>query len=304
MMRFRSTFSRLAVAVVALAGIQPASAAAQDSNRPVVAVLYFDNNSIGKDRADYDGLGKGIADMLITDLAANANVRVVERERIQKLLEEQNLVTANRVDATTAVRLGRLLQAQYMIVGGFMNDGRGTMVLTARAIDVETSRITNPQRVQTKDDDVLALIAQLSSRVGSELRLPERRVGDAGAAPVQPAGAPAAQAAQAAPATAAPEVAINIQKEDPAPAAAQPAAAQPAPSKPAASQPASRPAAPRQVASSSRRMDTRTALLYAKALDEQDRGNTAGATELYRAVLTRFPDYAPARNNLARLSSR
>lgn len=302
MTRFRSTLTALVGALMALAGVQPAVAAAQESTRPVVAVLYFDNNSIGRDRADYDGLGKGIADMLITDLASNPNVRVVERERIQKLLEEQDLVTANRVDAATAVRLGKLLQAQYMIVGGFMNDGRGTMVLTARAIEVETSRILNPQKAQTKDDDVLALIAQLSSRVGADMPQLPRRVGDAGTAPyVQPAGSPAPAARS--------EVAVNVQKAEPAqpaPGAApesEPTAAAPA-QKPALLKPAARPAAPTQAASRTKKMDTRTALLYAKALDEQDRGNTAGATELYKAVLTRFPDYAPARNNLAKLSTR
>ena len=37
-------------------------------------------------------------------------------------------------------------------------------------------------------------------------------------------------------------------------------------------------------------MDLRTALLYSKALDAEDRGAKGEAVELYRAVYAKFPD--------------
>src|SRR5207237_10484029 len=103
------------VAVAALIAA-PALAVAQ-ANTPVVAVLYFDNNSFGKDRGDYDGLGKGIADLLINDMASSASMRVVERDRIQSILQEQALVQSKTIDARTAVRIGKLLGAQSIITG-------------------------------------------------------------------------------------------------------------------------------------------------------------------------------------------
>src|SRR5256885_6145350 len=118
----RSLFAVAALAVPAIS---------QAQSKPVVAVLYFDNTSIGKDRADYDGVGKGIADMLITDMASNPNVRVVERERVQALLTEQSLTKAGTIDPQTAIRLGKIVGAQYMITGGFMSAGHGRYVLTA-----------------------------------------------------------------------------------------------------------------------------------------------------------------------------
>src|SRR5947207_11704101 len=104
-------FVRSLFAVAALA--VPAMSQAQ--SKPVVAVLYFDNTSFGKDRADYDGVGKGIADMLITDMAQNPNLRVVERERIQSLLVEQQLTKAGTIDPQTAIKLGKIIGPQYMI---------------------------------------------------------------------------------------------------------------------------------------------------------------------------------------------
>lgn len=184
-------------ALLALAALLtlPVAARAQADTRPTVAVLYFDNNSIGKDAADYAGMGRGIADLLITDLAGNANVRVVERSRVEALLQEQNLTKAGHIDAETAVRLGKLLGAHHMITGGFMSTGR-QMVLTARTIDVATGVISNPQKVQHASDDVLSLIAQMSTRLSSSMKLPalERRTGDAG---TRPAATPAGQQAVA-----------------------------------------------------------------------------------------------------------
>jgi TolB-like protein len=238
----------------------PALVVAQ-ATTPVVAVLYFDNNSFGKDRADYEGLGKGIADLLINDMASNPALRVVERDRLQSILQEQNLVASKSVDPQTAVRLGKLLGAQYMVTGGFMSDGRGTLLVTSRVINVETGAITNPMKLQSKGDDVLGLIAQLSTTLNSELELPARPRQSGDAVPTKPTDGGRA------------------------PSGAKPDERQVAQAAPAKSQ----------------KLDVKTALLYSKALDEQDSGHSEKAAELYRAVLDKFPDFGPAKQNLAKV---
>jgi len=261
------------IALVALAAV--AFAAPAQAQKPVIAVLPFDNNSIGKDRADFDGIGRGMADMLITDMAGNASITVVERERIQALLTEQNLVKSGTIDPQTAIKLGKMIGAQYMITGGFMSDGRGTYILTARAINVEKSTIVNPVRLTSKGDDVLGLMSQLSNRLNSEMKLPALQVGEASAPAALPAGQPSHAAAPA-----------QAKADEHAHAEAKPAAA--APTRAAAAAPA--PA--RQVAAAEKpkgKMDMRTALLYSKALEEDDAGNRAKAVELYRQVVARFP---------------
>ena len=243
-------------ALVAAAMAAPTLVVAQ-SNAPVVAVLYFDNNSFGKDRADYDGLGKGIADLLITDMAGNPAMRVVERDRLQSILQEQDLVKSKSIDPQTAVKLGKLLGAAYLVTGGFMSDGKGTLLVTSRVISVETGAITNPLKLQSKGDDVLGLIGQLSTKLNTELKLPAlpRQTGDAGA---RKSGAATSSSS------------------------ARQAGAE---------------------TTKSQKLDVKTALLYSKALDEQDSGHPKQAAELYRAVLQKFPDFGPARQNLAKVQS-
>ena len=146
-----------------------------------------------------------------------------------------------------------------MITGGFMSDGKGTLVLTSRVISVETSAITNPVKLQAKSDDVLGLVGQLSAKLNSELKLAPlpRQSGEAGAKKPADVG--------------------GTDRKDAAQQVAQ------------------------RSATRSQKLDVKTALLYSKALDEQDSGNPAKAAELYRAVLEKFPDFGPAKSNLAKV---
>ena len=82
---------------------------------------------------------------------------------------------------------------------------------------------------------------------------------------------------------------------------AEPAQVATAESKPAKT--AARPAkAETKVASKpAGKMDMRTAMLYSKALEEEDAGNSAKALELYKQVVAKFPLPA-AQQKVAQLS--
>src|SRR5690348_10308754 len=114
--------------------------------RPGIAVMPFDNSgSYGQDKENFDALQKGIAGMLISELAANPAARVVERAEIQKLLEEQNLGATGRVDPQSAAKVGKLVGARYVITGAFI-DFYGDFRLDARIVNVETSEIRSEER--------------------------------------------------------------------------------------------------------------------------------------------------------------
>jgi TolB-like protein len=260
-MRSLSHVTRVLAAAASFA--LPAMAAAQNT-KPIVAILSFDNNSIGKDAKDYDGVGKGIQDLLIADMANNANLRLVDRERIQKVLEEQNLTKTGAIDPTTAVRLGKIFGAQYVIYGGFMNTPNG-VVLTAHTTDMETSQIQNPQKVNGKSDDVLGLISAMSTKLnGLKLEAKPGRRADATPSTDKQPGA-AAQAGT------------------PAGKVEQYAKALPPKAKTV-------------------KLDLVTARLYANALDEMDKKNSKKAAALFKQVVDKFPEFSPAADYLAKVS--
>jgi TolB-like protein len=160
--------------LVLVAGTLPAPAMAQDS-RPGVAVLPFENGgSYGRDREDLEALRRGIAGILISELATRPAIRLVDRAETQRLLDEQNLAASGRVDAATAARVGRLVGARYMIAGTFL-DLYGDFRIDARLIDVETGEIVNVVRSDPSLKDrrqLYAMIQSVAERIATEARFP------------------------------------------------------------------------------------------------------------------------------------
>lgn len=164
-------FKQIARATAALV-LVAAPALAQEDTRPTVAVLPFVNSAIGANNADLAPLSKGITDLLLTELAQNTGIRVVERENIQKLLDEQNLARDGRADPETAARIGKLLGAKHMVTGSFITDNKGKMVLNLRSIDSETGRIEWSHSGTGKTEEFLDLVAQVGKAANAGLKLP------------------------------------------------------------------------------------------------------------------------------------
>ncbi len=156
---------------LALTACATSLAAQAPATPPTVAVLYFDNGALLR-RADYAPLSKGITDMLIATLAANTGIRVVERDKLQQVIEEQDLQGTPRIDPETAVRIGKLLGAQHLITGGFVIDPRENIRISVRAIRSETSELEYSESVTGKAENVLDLIEQLARKVDAGLHLP------------------------------------------------------------------------------------------------------------------------------------
>ena len=165
------------VCVLGLAREADAQAAQPDSRPTVAAMPYFNNGAVGPNRGEYDALGKGISDVLITELAVNPTIRVIERDRVQQLMDEQNLGTAGRVDQETAVKVGKLLGVHHMIFGGFIVDQRGTMRLDARAVHVETGVVEHVESVTDKADNLLAILSTIANKLDKGMKLPPMPAG-------------------------------------------------------------------------------------------------------------------------------
>lgn len=168
-MRSRSLVTLLALAVSF--ALVAAPARAQDT-RPGIAVLPFDNaGSYGQDKENFDALQKGIAGMLISELAANPGARVVERDRIQSLLEEQNLGAGGRVDLQTAAKIGKLVGARYVITGTFI-DFYGDFRVDLRLVNGETGEIMKTESDRMQRDHLFDIIRSLATRLMKDVNLP------------------------------------------------------------------------------------------------------------------------------------
>lgn len=166
-MRTRALFAGLTL-VLAL----PLAAQRAGDTRPGIAVLPFVNGgSYGQDKENFDALEVGIAGMLISELSANPAARVVDRETLQRLLDEQNLGSSGRVDAQTAARIGKLVGARYVIVGNFI-DFYGDFRLDARLVSVETSEIMKTESEKMQRDHLFDIIKSVAVKLMRDANLP------------------------------------------------------------------------------------------------------------------------------------
>jgi curli biogenesis system outer membrane secretion channel CsgG len=163
---------RILIAFSAVAAIATQAPAAAQDTRPGVGVLSFENGgSYGLDSEDYDAFEVGLQQMLITELAVNSELRLVDRSRIQEVLAEIDLGASGKVDANTAARIGKIVGARYMIMGGFI-DWYSDFRFDARIVDVETSEIIQAKFVRGKREDMFEMVVELADEVtrGAELQ--------------------------------------------------------------------------------------------------------------------------------------
>ena len=64
-------------------------------------------------------LERGLAAIVVTDLSRVRRLRLVERERLQVLLDELQLAASGRVDPASGARSGRLIGAGQVVQGQF-----------------------------------------------------------------------------------------------------------------------------------------------------------------------------------------
>jgi len=163
------------------AGLVLAASPALAQSKPTVAVLPFNNGATGKANEELGPLSKGIQDILTNELAVNTGIRVVERDQVQKILDEQKLSTSGAVDKETAVKVGKLLGVHHMVTGGFITDRSGLMNLSVRVFNVETGEIEFPTSGMNKIENLFALVNSVAGKINKGLKLPDipKQLGDA-----------------------------------------------------------------------------------------------------------------------------
>lgn len=105
-------------------------------------------------------LTRGFAQLLVTDLAKSRRVRVLERERMQAIVDEMRLADSGRADSQVAVRGGRLLRAARVVQGTLAPQGEDLRV-DAAVVDVASAGVA----ASAGASDALTCLFDLEKRV-------------------------------------------------------------------------------------------------------------------------------------------
>jgi len=140
-----------------------------------IAVMPF--HYAGGD-STYRPLERGLAAVVVTDLSRVHQLKLVERARVQVLLDELQLVEKGSVEAATGARSGRLVGAAQVVQGQFTTGPAAQLRIDAtvvRASDVQIAASgSSADRLQALFDIEKAVVFQLLDKLGITLTPAER----------------------------------------------------------------------------------------------------------------------------------
>ncbi|MDD5261503.1 MAG: CsgG/HfaB family protein [Methylacidiphilales bacterium] len=116
--------------------LSPQTSIAADTSQPLAtAVFNFQSSDESMDKQ-----GAEIAILLEADLSTSKHTLMVERQEVDKILNEQELGKSGLVSAETAAKIGSLTGAQVLVTGRLFAVGNQYMAV-AKIISTETSRV-------------------------------------------------------------------------------------------------------------------------------------------------------------------
>ncbi len=142
---------------------EPASKIApQETPKTRIAIVDLKPDGIKASEA------RKISELLRTDLINTGQYIVIERSQIDALLKEHGFAQIGVTDESSAVKLGRMLAAQKILIGTAMKLG-DSIVITGRVVDIEKGIAERGARVAVKKEEDLIdsasdFMAQLTGR--------------------------------------------------------------------------------------------------------------------------------------------
>ena len=133
------------------------------------AVVPFEN--VG-DEAQQKSLGLVVSDLVVTDLARDHRLPMIERTQLGAVMNELALQQSGAVDDAKALQVGKLAGARALVVGR-VSDGGDVFVVSARAVDAETGAVIVAEDVKLPKAELVAFSANavvLKSKSGAMFR--------------------------------------------------------------------------------------------------------------------------------------
>ena len=127
-----------------------------------IAVLYFASLA---DKPEWRPIQKGLAEMLINDLSQVDQLQVVERMRVNALMDEMRLSVADMADEANAERIGKLLGARTLVNGAYLIFDNLNMNLSANIIHLDNVLIPNEKVYEGK----ISQLFQMEKRLVLEI---------------------------------------------------------------------------------------------------------------------------------------
>ncbi len=135
-----------------------------------IAIFPFENKGASRD------LGEIVLDKMITVLYNQARFEIMERDKLNKVLEEQTLGQTGIIDVTSAAQIGKGQGLDAIVLGSVAASTSGAISIDARVIDTESAAIIVAQDIFSGSSDAQSVknaVENLAKKITEDLPLIE-----------------------------------------------------------------------------------------------------------------------------------
>jgi tetratricopeptide (TPR) repeat protein len=137
-----------------------------------IAITYYRN--LGS--PELNPLQKGLTALLIDDVSKVPGLKVVERARLQALLDELKLGSSGLANPATASRAGHLLGAGRVATGSYVNPSTGEMTIDSVLAQTSTSQVIANQSATGQVMQFFEVEKQLANEILASLGYDKTRL--------------------------------------------------------------------------------------------------------------------------------
>jgi len=138
------------------------------AGRPLVVVAPFQRYANAKRK----GLDRRVSEYVATGLVRSQRCRVMERAQLVKLIQERDLANADFGDANAREKFGKILGAEYMVLGTVSWLGGATLRIDAKLVSTKHAGVLAAEGGQCNRPEfyhnlVNRIVNKLTARVAS-----------------------------------------------------------------------------------------------------------------------------------------
>jgi TolB-like protein len=129
--------------------------------RKTLAILPFENYS-GTEMLTF--FAKGFADMLTTNLSSVKELSLVERQRINEILNELEISQLGTFERKDVLRIGKILGVDYILTGSCMQV-KNQIRVDCHMLDMQTGLIVTAHKSYANEKDIIKLVENVSVKI-------------------------------------------------------------------------------------------------------------------------------------------
>jgi curli biogenesis system outer membrane secretion channel CsgG len=161
--------------VLLLASLVIVAAPVQSQLKKRLAISRFEDRT----GSGYHSLGESIVDMLVTALVKSGKFIVIERQEIERIMQEQQFGGSGMVTPETAPKVGQILGAELFIVGSVSEFGQkesnisGGLSILGGGVSTKQSRaVVDVRLINTTTGEIVAAESEesMESTTGISVR--------------------------------------------------------------------------------------------------------------------------------------